>query len=79
VAPPRISHLLFSVDSSSTGRKDHRYCGHFEEAAVFPESPDVGTYWTAGNARDDAIGCATVRAKFGGGKIRVLNLDCKVE
>ena len=37
-------------------------------------------YWTGEHAKEDAIGYATARAKFGrGGEIRVLNHDGKVE
>ena len=41
--------------------------------------PGVQPYWTGEHAKEDAIGYATARAKFGRGEIRVLNRDGKVE
>ncbi len=35
--------------------------------------------WTGDTAREDAIGYATARAKFGRGEIRVLNNDNSIE
>ena len=43
------------------------------------EGPGVQPYWTGENAKEDAIGYATARAKFGRGEIRVLSHDGKVE
>ena len=37
------------------------------------EGPGVQPYWTGEHAKEDAIGYATARAKFGRGEIRVLN------
>ena len=37
------------------------------------EGPGVGPYWTGEHAKEDAIGYATARAKFGHGEIRVLD------
>jgi hypothetical protein len=36
------------------------------------EAPGVQPYWTGESAKDDAIGYAKARAKFGRGEIRVL-------
>jgi hypothetical protein len=36
------------------------------------EAPGVGPYWTGESAKEDAIGYATARAKFGRGEIRVI-------
>jgi hypothetical protein len=36
-------------------------------------------YWTGENAKDDAIGYAKARAKFGRGEIRVLRSNCSIE
>jgi hypothetical protein len=43
------------------------------------EGPGVQPYWTGDTAKEDAIGYATARAKFGRGEIRVLNHDGKVQ
>ena len=43
------------------------------------EAPGVQPYWTGQTAKDDAIGYATARAKFGRGEIRVLNNVGEVE
>jgi hypothetical protein len=43
------------------------------------EAPGVEPYWTGQSAKDDAIGYATARAKFGRGEIRVLNNAGEVE
>jgi hypothetical protein len=43
------------------------------------EGPGVQPYWTGEHAKEDAIGYATARAKFGRGEIRVLNHDGKVQ
>jgi hypothetical protein len=43
------------------------------------EGPGVQPYWTGEHAKEDAIGYATARAKFGRGEIRVLNRDGKVQ
>jgi hypothetical protein len=43
------------------------------------EGPGVQPYWTGDTAKQDAIGYATARAKFGRGEIRVLNADGSVE
>lgn len=43
------------------------------------EGPGVGPYWTGESAKNDAVGYANARAKFGRGEIRVLNHDAKVE
>jgi hypothetical protein len=43
------------------------------------EGPGVQPYWTGDTAKEDAIGYAAARAKFGRGEIRVLNHDGKVE
>ena len=37
------------------------------------EGPGVQPYWTGDTAKEDAIGYATARAKFGHGEIRVLD------
>ena len=37
------------------------------------EGPGVQPYWTGEHAKEDAIGYATARAKFGRGEIRVLD------
>ena len=37
------------------------------------EGPGVQPYWTGDTAKEDAIGYATGRAKFGRGEIRVLD------
>ena len=36
-------------------------------------------YWTGENAKEDAIGYATARVKFGRREIRVLNVDGLLE
>ncbi len=41
--------------------------------------PDVQPYWTGDTAKEDAIGYATARAKFGRGEIRVLKFDRSIE
>ena len=43
------------------------------------EAPGVAPFWTGNGAKDDAIGYAKGRAKFGRGEIRVLNADGSVE
>ena len=43
------------------------------------EAPGVEPYWTGDTAKEDAIGYATARAKFGRGEIRVLRPDGSVE
>ena len=43
------------------------------------EAPGVQPYWTGERAKEDAIGYATARAKFGRGEIRVLNKDGSTE
>jgi hypothetical protein len=43
------------------------------------EGPGVGPYWTGEHAKEDAIGYATARAKFGRGEIRVLDNAGDVE
>ena len=43
------------------------------------EGPGVGPYWIGESAKDDAIGYAKARAKFGRGEIRVLNHYDEVE
>jgi hypothetical protein len=43
------------------------------------EGPGVQPYWTGDAAKEDAIGYASVRAKFGRGEIRVLATAGKVE
>ena len=43
------------------------------------ERPRVQPYWTGGTAKEDAIGYATARAKFGRGEIRVLNADGSIK
>jgi hypothetical protein len=37
------------------------------------EGPGVAPYWTGKTAKEDAIGSAKARAKFGRGEIRVLD------
>ena len=37
------------------------------------EGPGVQPYWTGDTAKEDAVGYATARAKFGRGEIRVLD------
>src|SRR6476659_4843514 len=43
------------------------------------EGPGVQPYWTGEHAKEDAIGYATARAKFGRGQIRVLRPDRSIE
>ena len=43
------------------------------------EAPGVEPYWTGESAKDDAIGYAEARAKFGRGEIRVLNKSGSIE
>ena len=43
------------------------------------EGPGVEAYWTGKSVKDDAIGYAKARARFGRGEIRVLNPDGSVE
>ena len=43
------------------------------------EAVGVQPFWTGNGAKDDAIGYAKGRAKFGRGEIRVLNADGSVE
>ena len=43
------------------------------------EGPGVQPYWTGEHAKEDAIGYATARAKFGRGEIRVLNADGSIK
>ena len=43
------------------------------------EGPGVQPYWTGEHAKEDAIGYATARAKFGRGEIRVLDNAGEVE
>jgi hypothetical protein len=43
------------------------------------EGPSVQPYWTGGAAKEDAIGYASARAKFGRGEIRVLDNAGEVE
>ena len=43
------------------------------------EGPGVQPYWTGDTAKEDAIGYAKARAKFGRGEIRVLNNDNSIE
>jgi hypothetical protein len=43
------------------------------------EGPGVQPYWTGDTAKEDAIGYATARVKFGRGEIRVLRLDGSIE
>jgi hypothetical protein len=43
------------------------------------EAPGVQPYWTGKNAKEDAIGYATARAKFGRGEIRVLDGNGSIE
>ena len=43
------------------------------------EGPGVEPYWTGESAKEDAIGYATARAKFGRGEIRILDHDGKVQ
>ena len=43
------------------------------------EGPGVQPYWTGEAAKEDAIGYATARAKFGRGEIRVLDNAGEVE
>ena len=43
------------------------------------EGPRVAPYWTGETAKEDAIGYATARAKFGRGEIRVLNADGSIK
>ena len=39
----------------------------------------LGPYWIGESAKEDAIGYAKARAKFGPGEIRVLNQDGSLE
>ena len=43
------------------------------------EGPGVQPYWTGDTAKEDAIGYATARAKFGRGEIRVLDGNGSIE
>ena len=43
------------------------------------EGPCVQPYWTGDTAKEDALGYATARVKFGHGEIRVLNADGSIE
>jgi hypothetical protein len=43
------------------------------------EAPGVQPYWTGDTAKDDAIGYAKARAKFGRAEIRVLKLNGSIE
>ena len=43
------------------------------------EGPGVQQYWTGEHAKEDAIGYASARAKFGRGEIRVLDNAGEVE
>jgi hypothetical protein len=43
------------------------------------EAPGVQPYWTGESAKQDAIGYAIARAKFGLGEIRVLTQDGSIE
>ncbi len=43
------------------------------------EGPGVQPYWTGDTAKEDAIGYATARAKFGRGEIRVLSSAGDIE
>jgi len=43
------------------------------------EVPGVQPYWTDESAKEDAIGSAKARAKFGRGEIRVLNVDGSIQ
>ena len=43
------------------------------------EGTGVQPYWTGDTAKEDAIGYATARAKFGRGEIRVLDNAGEVE
>ena len=43
------------------------------------EGTDVQPYWTGDHAKEDAIGYATARAKFGRGEIRVLDADGSIK
>jgi hypothetical protein len=43
------------------------------------EGPGVEPYWTGESAKEDAIGYAKARAKFGRGEIRVLDSAGEVE
>ena len=43
------------------------------------EGPGVQPYWIGDTAKEDAIGYATARGKFGRGEIRVLKADGSTE
>jgi hypothetical protein len=43
------------------------------------EGPGVGPFWTGASAKEDAIGYAKARAKFGRGEIRVLDQNGSTE
>jgi hypothetical protein len=43
------------------------------------EAPGVQPFWTGKGAKEDAIGYAKSRARFGRGEIRVLNPDGSIE
>jgi hypothetical protein len=43
------------------------------------ETEGVAPYWIGECAKDDAIGYAKSRAKFGRGEIRILNIDKSIE
>ena len=43
------------------------------------EYPGVQPYWTGDTGKEDAIGYANARAKFGHGEIRVLKQDGSIE
>ena len=43
------------------------------------EGPGVAPYWTGKKAKEDAIGYAKARAKFGRGEIRVIDGNGSIE
>jgi hypothetical protein len=51
----------------------------FERGWQCYEGAGVQPYWTGDTAKEDAIGYATARAKFGRGEIRVLDNAGEVE
>jgi hypothetical protein len=51
----------------------------FRDGCRCYEGPGVQPYWTSDTAKEDAIGHATARAKFGRGEIPVLNHGGKVQ
>ena len=50
-----------------------------KEGGSVTKVPVSSPYWTGNTAKEDAIGCATARAKFGRGEIQIPNNDNSIE